>query len=72
MLANEFIVASAAAVDADNVVVELTELVAVTVDGIVGSVDEEVVVIAFEVETAATAAAIFASNVCSCCGCCQY
>lgn len=61
MLANEFIVASVAAVDAVE---------AAIVDGIDVNGTEEVVVTAFDVVTAATAAAILASNVCSCCICC--
>lgn len=64
MLANELIVASVAVVEADN-----DDVVAVIGDGNDVNGIEEVVVTAFDVVTAATTAAILASNVCSCCVC---
>lgn len=83
MLANEFIEASAAAVDADidaeidaAVVADTDRLIQfksvsanvdVIADETEGNVGEEVVVTdCVDVVTAATAAAILASNVCSC------
>lgn len=58
VFARELIVASVAAVEADNDAVD-----AVIVDGIDVNGTEEVVVTTADVVTAATAAAIFASNV---------